>query len=47
MESFYRHLLASSNKAHALQQAMHEVRERYPHPFYWAPFILIGQANPC
>ena len=46
MGSFYRHLLASSNKAQALQQAMYEVRERYPHPFYWAPFILIGQANP-
>jgi CHAT domain-containing protein len=47
MGSFYRHLRASSNKAQALQQAMREVRERYPHPFYWAPFVLIGQASPC
>ena len=46
MGSFYRHLLATSNKAQSLQKAMGEVRERYPHPFYWAPFILIGQANP-
>jgi CHAT domain-containing protein len=26
---------------------MHEIRERYPHPFYWAPFILVGQNTPC
>ena len=46
MGAFYRHLQSSSNKAQALQLAMREVRDRYPHPFYWAPFILIGQANP-
>jgi CHAT domain-containing protein len=43
MGSFYRHLLATSNKAQSLQKAMGEVRERYPHPFYWAPFILIDR----
>jgi CHAT domain-containing protein len=47
MESFYRHLHAGSHKARAVQLAMHELRERYPHPFYWAPFILIGQAIAC
>jgi CHAT domain-containing protein len=26
---------------------MRELRGRYPHPFYWAPFVLIGQAHPC
>ena len=47
MESFYRHLRSSPHKARALQLAMHEIRERYPHPFYWAPFILVGQNTPC
>ncbi len=47
MSVFYRHLQSSTNKAQALQLAMREVRDRYPHPFYWAPFILIGQVNPC
>jgi CHAT domain-containing protein len=45
MGSFYRHLRTSSHKGRALQLAMRELRERYPHPFYWAPFVLIGQAN--
>ena len=45
MESFYRHLQSSSNKAKAVQLAMRDLRERYPHPFYWAPFLLVGQAN--
>ena len=45
MESFYRHLLSSSNKARAAQLAMRDLRGRCPHPFYWAPFILFGQVN--
>ena len=46
MSAFYRHLQTGSNKAQALQLAVREVRERYPHPFYWAPFVLIGQVQP-
>jgi CHAT domain-containing protein len=45
MESFYGHLQSGSNKARAVQLAMRDLREQYPHPFYWAPFTLIGQAN--
>ena len=45
MASFYGHLQSGSHKARAVQLAMQELRERYPHPFYWAPFILVGQAN--
>jgi CHAT domain-containing protein len=44
MTFFYRHLLVSGNKASALQQAIREVREINPHPFYWAPFFLVGKA---
>ena len=45
MESFYRNLRSSSNKARAAQLAMQELRAKYPHPFFWAPFMLVGQVN--
>jgi CHAT domain-containing protein len=45
MEAFYRRLQAGANKADALRQAMRDLRERYPHPFYWAPFVLVGHAR--
>jgi CHAT domain-containing protein len=44
MTAFYGHLRAGSSKRQALQQAMLELRARNPHPFYWAPFTLIGDA---
>ena len=42
IEAFYRHWQDGLEKAGALALAMREVREQYPHPFYWAPFMLIG-----
>lgn len=47
MTHFYAHLKQSEgrNKGRALQAAMRELREKeekYRHPFYWAPFILVG-----
>jgi CHAT domain-containing protein len=45
MDAFYRHLKSNPNKARAAQRAMQELRERYPHPFYWAPFVLVGQVG--
>ncbi len=44
--SFYRHLGGTPNKARALQQAMLELRQTYPHPYFWAPFALMGKAWP-
>jgi len=45
MREFYFHLSSgTTSKALALQKAMAEVRRRYPHPFHWAPFILVGKA---
>lgn len=44
MTAFYGHLKAGSSKGRSLQQAMHELKARYPHPYYWAPFTLIGDA---
>jgi CHAT domain-containing protein len=28
--------------AAALRSAMQEVRAEHPHPYHWAPFVLIG-----
>jgi CHAT domain-containing protein len=46
MASFYRRLQAGGGKASAVQGAMIELRERYPHPYHWAPFTLIGKVSP-
>ncbi len=43
MRLFYRRLMVNPNKAKALQYAMEEVRQAWPHPFYWAPFVLVGK----
>jgi CHAT domain-containing protein len=43
MISFYSRLQQGFSKPLALQGAMTELRERYPHPYYWAPFTLIGK----
>jgi CHAT domain-containing protein/Tfp pilus assembly protein PilF len=46
MVRLYRHLKGGRmNKAEALRQAQLEViREgRFAHPYYWAPFVLVGQ----
>ena len=45
MEAFYRNLRTNTNKARAAQLAMHDLRAEYPHPFYWAPFILVGHVG--
>ncbi|HUN63890.1 MAG TPA: CHAT domain-containing protein [Candidatus Sulfotelmatobacter sp.] len=44
MTSFYRQLPTAPSKAAALAQAAREVREQHPHPFHWAPFVLVGKA---
>ena len=45
MTCFYRSLQGVKDKASALQGAMIELRERFPHPYYWAPFTLIGKVS--
>ena len=42
MVHFYREWQKGSSKSAALRQAMLSVRETYPNPFYWAPFLLVG-----
>jgi CHAT domain-containing protein/tetratricopeptide (TPR) repeat protein len=43
MASFYSALSGGSSKAAALRSAMLHVRKEHPHPYYWAPFVLIGK----
>jgi CHAT domain-containing protein len=42
MEEFYTHLTTEKNKATALQKAQMKLLEEFPHPFFWAPFFLVG-----
>ncbi len=43
MIAFYTRLQQGLSKADAMQATMRELRERYPHPYHWAPFSLIGK----
>ncbi len=43
MRRFYRHLERGMPRAKALQRTMLDLRERYPSPYHWAPFVLIGK----
>jgi CHAT domain-containing protein len=42
MKAFYSHLKDGMSKAEALQAAQSETRKLYPHPYYWAGFVLTG-----
>ena len=43
MQSFYKGFMETGNMAIALQSAMKQLREQNPHPYFWAPFVLVGQ----
>ena len=45
MKSFYGYLVAGGTKGQSLRSAMLCVREEHPHPYYWAPFLLMGNPN--
>ena len=42
MQSFYENIEIYQDKAKALQKAMIETMELYPHPSEWAAFVVIG-----
>jgi len=45
MKAFYSRCFNHMDAASALQGAMRELRERHPHPYYWAPFALVGNVS--
>lgn len=46
MRVFYTHLKRGMGKAEALRAAQSETRRQYPNPYYWAAFVLTGDAGP-
>ena len=42
MADYYRQLASGSEPAAALRHASGNMRRLRPHPYYWAPFILVG-----
>jgi CHAT domain-containing protein len=50
MKRFYEHMSGSThagNKASALARAQRELRStaELAHPYFWAPFMLVGRAS--
>ncbi|HET8925756.1 MAG TPA: CHAT domain-containing protein [Candidatus Acidoferrum sp.] len=43
MQHFYKHYIQTGDTAGALQHAMREVRRQSPHPYFWAPFVIVGK----
>jgi CHAT domain-containing protein len=42
MGKWYEHLRKGVGRATALRNAQLALKDRCPHPYYWAPFVLIG-----
>jgi CHAT domain-containing protein len=42
MMDWYQRLSEGQGRAVALRAAQQSLREQYRHPYYWAPFVLIG-----
>jgi CHAT domain-containing protein len=43
MHRFYTHLETGTGPALAMRRAQTDLRREYPHPYYWAPFLVIGR----
>jgi tetratricopeptide (TPR) repeat protein len=43
MEKYYERLRGGVGPAEALRAAQLEIRAERPHPYYWAPFVLVGK----
>lgn len=44
MQAFYANL-SQTGKLDALRRAQLELKTKYPHPYYWAPFQLVGNTD--
>ena len=43
MREFYSELSRHAGRADAWRVALLRTRERWPHPYYWGPFLLVGK----
>ena len=46
IRDFYGRLQTGTNKARALQETMLAARSASSHPYFWAPFALVGDSSP-
>lgn len=46
MDGYYRNLLSGQGRVEAMRQAAMAVRAKQPHPYFWAPFIVLGKGEP-
>jgi CHAT domain-containing protein len=50
MKTFYRNLSRGLSREEALRQAklflMRNSQAAWRHPYYWAPFVFVGDAGP-
>ncbi len=43
MQAFYKSYIETGDMAGALQSAMKQLRQQHAHPYFWAPFVLVGK----
>jgi CHAT domain-containing protein len=43
MTLFYTHWLGGMSKRESLRKSQEEMRAKYPHPFYWGAFVMLGE----
>jgi CHAT domain-containing protein len=43
MEKYYERLRGGMGSAQALRAAQLATKDEHPHPYYWAPFVLVGK----
>jgi CHAT domain-containing protein len=43
MTNFYRNWVESGNKRQAFKKAQMELREKYPQPYFWGAFVMVGE----
>jgi CHAT domain-containing protein len=43
MTEFYKGYVRSNDMVGALRTAMQRLRTQLPHPYFWAPFVLVGR----
>jgi CHAT domain-containing protein len=44
MAEFYQRFVVGAGPAAAVAGAMRHIKLERPHPYYWAPFVLVGDA---
>ena len=45
MTLLYQRLAAGAAPVTALRDTMLDLRAEYPHPYYWAPFVVTGKSG--